>query len=113
LVGGVSERVFPLQVDRARLDCLVRTTVSALSDSASCRVVRTDERSGGEMLCFGSSVSPGDCRELVRSCAALVDKLGDRDGESPLSFLSFYFLPELNAVNGNAVTVRPTLNWHG
>ncbi|XP_047091539.1 uncharacterized protein LOC124703366 [Lolium rigidum] len=69
----------PQEVDRARLDCLVRTIVSALSDSASCRVVRTGERSGGEMLCFGTSVSPGDCRELVRSCAALVDKLGDRD----------------------------------
>uniref|UniRef100_A0ACD5ZRP4 Uncharacterized protein n=1 Tax=Avena sativa TaxID=4498 RepID=A0ACD5ZRP4_AVESA len=31
------------------------------------------------MLCFGSSVSPGDCCELVRSCAALVEKLGDSD----------------------------------
>ncbi|KAE8772207.1 hypothetical protein D1007_55789 [Hordeum vulgare] len=65
------------RVDRARLDCLVRTAVSALSDSASCRVARTDDRA--EMLCFGSSVSPPDCRELVRSCAALVEKLGDRD----------------------------------
>ncbi|KAM0845868.1 hypothetical protein ACQ4PT_056099 [Festuca glaucescens] len=73
------ERVFSLQVNRARLNCLVRTIVSALSESVSCRVVRTDERNGGEMLCFGSSLSPGGCRELVRSCAALVDKLGDRD----------------------------------
>ncbi|CAM0912772.1 unnamed protein product [Alopecurus aequalis] len=72
----------PHEVDRARLDCLVRTIVSALSESVSCRVVRTDERIGGEMLCVGSSVSPGDCRELVRSCAALVEKLGDRDGRS-------------------------------
>ncbi|KAI4973939.1 hypothetical protein ZWY2020_041720 [Hordeum vulgare] len=45
-----------LQVDRARLDCLVRTAVSALSDSASCGVARTDDRA--EMLCIGSSVSP-------------------------------------------------------
>ncbi|KAF7106616.1 hypothetical protein CFC21_107334 [Triticum aestivum] len=67
----------PQEVDRARLDCLVRTAVSALSDSASCRVARTDDRA--EMLCVGSSVSPRDCRELVRSCAALVEKLGGRD----------------------------------
>jgi hypothetical protein len=74
---------FSLQVDRARLDYLVRTIVSALSDSVSCRVVRTDERIGGEMLCVGSSVSPRDCRELVRSCAALAEKLGNSDGEIP------------------------------
>ncbi|KAM3335011.1 hypothetical protein ACQJBY_029430 [Aegilops geniculata] len=67
----------PQEVDRARLDCLVRTAVSALSDPASCRVARTDDRA--EMLCVGSSVSPRDCRELVRSCAALVEKLGGRD----------------------------------
>ncbi|KAF0910790.1 hypothetical protein E2562_004763 [Oryza meyeriana var. granulata] len=71
------------QVDRARVDCLVRTTVSALSASVSCRVDRTD---GAEMLSIGSSVPPGDCRELVRSCAALLEKLGDLAGEmlSPL-----------------------------
>lgn len=34
------------------------------------------------MLCVGSSVSPGDCRELVSLCASLVEKLGDRDGHS-------------------------------
>uniref|UniRef100_A0A0E0L7W0 Uncharacterized protein n=1 Tax=Oryza punctata TaxID=4537 RepID=A0A0E0L7W0_ORYPU len=66
----------PLEVDRARVDCLVRTTVSALSASVSCRVDRID---GVEMLSVGSSVAPGDCRELVHSCAALLEKLGDRD----------------------------------
>uniref|UniRef100_A0A0E0DX03 Uncharacterized protein n=1 Tax=Oryza meridionalis TaxID=40149 RepID=A0A0E0DX03_9ORYZ len=64
----------PLEVDRARVDCLVRTTVSALSASVSCRVDRID---GAEMLSVGSSVAPGDCRELVHSCAALLEKLGD------------------------------------
>ncbi|XP_015694018.1 uncharacterized protein LOC107304447 [Oryza brachyantha] len=66
----------PLEVDRARVDCLVRTTVSALSASISCRVDRTD---GTEMLSVGGSVAPGDCRELVRSCAALLEKFGDSD----------------------------------
>ncbi|XP_048539173.1 uncharacterized protein LOC125518346 [Triticum urartu] len=66
----------PQEVDRARLGCLVRTAVSALSDSASCRVARTDDRA--EMLCVGGPPSPPD-RELVRSCAALVEKLGGRD----------------------------------
>lgn len=66
------------QVDRARVDCLVRTTVSALSASVSCRVDHID---GAEMLTVGSSVAPGDCRELVHSCAALLEKLGDPDGE--------------------------------
>jgi len=48
-------------------------------------VVRPDGGAGEEMLCVGSSVSPGDCRELLRTCAALVQKLGDCDGE-----ISFY-----------------------
>ena len=69
------------QVGRARVDCLVRTIVSALSASVSCRVVRPEGGTGDEMLCVGSSVSPVDCRELVHSCAALVQKLGDFDGE--------------------------------
>ncbi|WVZ82485.1 hypothetical protein U9M48_029742 [Paspalum notatum var. saurae] len=68
-----------LVVNRARVDCLVQTLVSALRASVSCRVVRPDGGAGEEMLCVGSSVSPGDCRELVRSCAALVEKLGDCD----------------------------------
>uniref|UniRef100_A0A0E0PTK2 Uncharacterized protein n=1 Tax=Oryza rufipogon TaxID=4529 RepID=A0A0E0PTK2_ORYRU len=66
----------PMEVDRARVDCLVRTTVSALSASVSCRVDHID---GAEMLTVGSSVAPGDCRELVHSCAALLEKLGDPD----------------------------------
>ncbi|XP_072147351.1 uncharacterized protein [Setaria viridis] len=69
----------PLEVNRARVDCLVRTLLSALSASVSCRVVRPDGGAGEEMLCVGSSVSPGDCRELLQSCAALVQKLGDCD----------------------------------
>ncbi|KAJ1258030.1 hypothetical protein BS78_10G042600 [Paspalum vaginatum] len=69
----------PLEVNRARVDCLVQTLVSALRASASCRVVRSNGGGGEEMLCVGSSVSPGDCRELVLSCAALVEKLGDCD----------------------------------
>ncbi|KAL5211673.1 hypothetical protein ABZP36_022520 [Zizania latifolia] len=63
-----------LEVDRARVDCLIRTIVSALSASVSCRVDLTD---GAEMLSVGSSVTPGDCRELVRSCDSLLAKLGD------------------------------------
>ena len=74
-----------VQVNRARIDCLVRTLVSALFASVSCGVVRPDGGAGEEMLCVGSSVSPGDCRELLRTCAALVQKLGDCDGE-----ISFY-----------------------
>ena len=70
-----------VQVNRACVDCLVRTLVSALSASVSCGVVRPDGGAGEEMLCVGSSVSPGDCHELLRSCAALVQKLGDCDGE--------------------------------
>ncbi|RLN12052.1 hypothetical protein C2845_PM09G03030 [Panicum miliaceum] len=69
----------PRRVNRDRVDCLVRTLVSALSASVSCGVVRPDGGAGEEMLCVGSSVSPGDCRELLRSCAALVQKLGDCD----------------------------------
>ncbi|RCV20674.1 hypothetical protein SETIT_4G075500v2 [Setaria italica] len=69
----------PLEVNRARVDCLVRTLLSALSASFWCRVVRPDGGAGEEMLCAGSSVSPGDCRELLQSCAALVHKLGDCD----------------------------------
>ncbi|XP_062233612.1 uncharacterized protein LOC133930861 isoform X2 [Phragmites australis] len=69
----------PLEVGRARVDCLVRTIVSALSASVSCRVVRPEGGAGDEMLCVGSSVSPVDCRELVHSCAALMQKLGDFD----------------------------------
>jgi hypothetical protein len=77
-----------MQVNRARVDCLVRTLLTALSASVSCRVVRSDGGSGEEMLCVGSSVSPGDCRELLQSCAALVQKLGDCNGE-------FFFCPVL------------------
>uniref|UniRef100_M8BSN7 Uncharacterized protein n=1 Tax=Aegilops tauschii TaxID=37682 RepID=M8BSN7_AEGTA len=77
LVLGRHPMDYVYEVDRARLDCLVRTAVSALSDPTSCRVARTDDRA--EMLCVGSSVSPRDCRELVRSCAALVEKLWGRD----------------------------------
>jgi hypothetical protein len=70
-----------MQVDSARVDCLVRTLVSVLSASVSCRVVRPNGDAGQEMLWVGSSVSPVHCRELLRSivysCAALVEKLGD------------------------------------
>ncbi|TVU12600.1 hypothetical protein EJB05_46251, partial [Eragrostis curvula] len=69
-----------MQVGRARVDCLVRTLVSALSASVSCRVVRPDGGAADEMLCVGTSISPGDCRELVRSCGALVEKLGNYGG---------------------------------
>ncbi|KAL6606199.1 hypothetical protein ACP70R_041852 [Stipagrostis hirtigluma subsp. patula] len=69
----------PIEVGRARVDFLVRTIVSALSASVSFRVVRPDGGAGDEMLCAGSSISPGDCGELVRTCAALVEKLGDCD----------------------------------
>ncbi|KAF8732888.1 hypothetical protein HU200_015237 [Digitaria exilis] len=69
----------PIEVNKARVDFLVRTLVSALSASVSCRVVRPDGGAVEEMLCVGSSVSPGDCRELLRSCAALVQKLGNCD----------------------------------
>jgi hypothetical protein len=68
-------------VDRARVDCLVRTLVSALSASVSCRVVRPDGCAADDMLCVGSSISPGDCHELVRSCGAVVEKLGNSDGD--------------------------------
>ncbi|XP_008659295.1 uncharacterized protein [Zea mays] len=67
----------PLEVNSARVNCLVRTLVSVLSASVSCCVVRPDGDAAEEMLCVGSSVSPLDCRELLRSCAALVEKLGD------------------------------------
>jgi hypothetical protein len=70
-----------MQVNSARVDCLVRTLVSVLSASVSCRVVRPDGDAGEEMLCVGSSVSPVDCRELLQSCATLVEELGDCDGE--------------------------------
>ncbi|CAL5044576.1 unnamed protein product [Urochloa decumbens] len=69
----------PIEVNRARVSCLVRTLVSALSASVSCRVVRPDGGADEEMLCVGSSVSPRDCCELLQSCATLVQKLGDCD----------------------------------
>ncbi|OEL34350.1 hypothetical protein BAE44_0004631 [Dichanthelium oligosanthes] len=75
----IEARQPPGRVNKARVDCLVRTLVSALSASVSCRVVRPDGSFGEEMLCVGSSVSPADCCELLRSCAALVEELGDCD----------------------------------
>ena len=76
-----------MQVNSARVDCLVGTLVSVLSASVSCHVVRSDGDAGEEMLCVGSSVSPVDCHELLQSCATLVEELGDCDGEI---FLFFY-----------------------
>ena len=70
-----------MQVNSARVDCLVRTLVSVLSASVSCRVVRPDGDAGEEMLCVGSSLSPVDCQELLQSCATLVEKLRDCDGD--------------------------------
>lgn len=70
-----------MQVGRARVDWFVRTLVSALSASVSCRVLRPDGCAADEMLCVGSSISPGDCHELVRSCGALLGTLGNADGE--------------------------------
>jgi hypothetical protein len=77
-----------MQVNSARVNCLVRTLVSVLSASVSCCVVRPDGDAAEEMLCVGSSVSPLDCRELLRSCAALVEKLGDCGGEIFVTGLS-------------------------
>ncbi|KAL6839599.1 hypothetical protein ACP4OV_030538 [Aristida adscensionis] len=74
----------PQEVGRARVDYLVRTVVCALSASVSLRVarLRPEGAAGDEMLCAGSSISPGECRELVRLCADLVGKLGDCDAGS-------------------------------
>uniref|UniRef100_A0A0D9WLY3 Uncharacterized protein n=1 Tax=Leersia perrieri TaxID=77586 RepID=A0A0D9WLY3_9ORYZ len=82
--GGASGTRVVDAVDRARVECLVRTTVSALSASVLCRVDRSD---GVEMLSVGSSVAPGDCRELVSSCAGILEKLGGSDGEHSYDLL--------------------------
>nr|CAB3467004.1 unnamed protein product [Digitaria exilis] len=68
----IEARIPPHRVNKARVDFLVRTLVSALSTSVSCRVVRPDGGAVEEMLCVGSSVSPGDCRELLRSWKAFL-----------------------------------------
>uniref|UniRef100_A0A0D9WLX3 Uncharacterized protein n=1 Tax=Leersia perrieri TaxID=77586 RepID=A0A0D9WLX3_9ORYZ len=82
--GGASGTRVLDAVDKARVECLVRTTVSALSASVACRVDRSD---GVEMLSVGSSVALGDCRELVSSCAGILEKLGDSDGEHSYDLL--------------------------
>ena len=80
-----------MQVNSARVDCLVGTLVSVLSASVSCRVVRPDGDAGEEMLCVGSSVSPVDCHELLQSCATLVEELGDCDGEIFFIYFLFFY----------------------
>ncbi|KAI8020969.1 hypothetical protein LOK49_LG03G00986 [Camellia lanceoleosa] len=62
------------QVFDSAIEYLVKTIVTVLSSSITCKALRFHK---AEFLCVGSGISCGDCAELIGMC---VDFLGKLEG---------------------------------
>ncbi|KAI8031156.1 Solute carrier family 35 member F2 [Camellia lanceoleosa] len=62
------------QVFDSAIEYLVKTIVTVLSSSITCKALRFHK---AEFLCVGSGISSGDCAELIGMC---VDFLGKLEG---------------------------------
>ncbi|XP_010925441.1 uncharacterized protein [Elaeis guineensis] len=70
------------EVCSARIECLVRTIVSVLNSSMSCKVLRSKDGGGSEFLKVGSSISSRDCHRLIRVCGDVLESLEGHGGHS-------------------------------
>ncbi|XP_038986342.1 uncharacterized protein LOC103709624 isoform X2 [Phoenix dactylifera] len=70
------------EVCSSRIECLVRTIVSVLNSSISCKVLRPEEGGGAEFLKVGSSISSRDCHRLIRVCGDVLESLEGHGGHS-------------------------------
>ncbi|CAL5438039.1 unnamed protein product [Camellia sinensis] len=72
------------QVFDSAIEYLVKTIVTVLSSSITCKALRFHK---AEFLCVGSGISSGDCAELIGMC---VDFLGKLEGHGILSHSLLY-----------------------
>nr|VDD09332.1 unnamed protein product [Brassica oleracea] len=71
------------QVFDSAIEFLVKTIVSVLSSSSSCKVIRSHNK---ETLQFGSSSLPCCSEELIEISKGIIDKLGANGGLATLLF---------------------------
>ncbi|XP_073116635.1 uncharacterized protein [Elaeis guineensis] len=74
------------EVCSARIECLVRTIVSVLNSSMSCKVLRSKDGGGSEFLKVGSSISSRDCHRLIRVCGDVLESLEGHGHSQTLLF---------------------------
>ncbi|KAI0491944.1 hypothetical protein KFK09_026207 [Dendrobium nobile] len=68
-----------IRVCSARIERLIDTMISVLYSSASCKISRLG-REGPELLQVGSSISFGDCDEIMRMVADVLESLEANKG---------------------------------